>query len=53
MRYTKINKDNIGKEVKKAMREGRTTDAGMMLYLSLDGYPAIQKQIAKAFGIYE
>lgn len=49
MNYCKFSLD---KELKKAAMGKKTKlDVGLLLYLALDHYPAIQKRIAKAFDI--
>lgn len=47
-------KFNLNEELKKATK-GRPTKmpVGLVLYLAMDNYPAIQKRIADSFGIIE
>jgi hypothetical protein len=49
MTYVKYN---IAEEREKAVQGKKTkTNVAMLIYLSLDDYPAIQKQVARHFGI--
>ncbi len=45
---------NAETELKKAAKGKKTkVDVGLLLYSALEGYPAIQTRIARAFGITE